>query len=241
MAMSEKVAVPLSAAHDEVGVVGIMAHHVARRHDGARLDIVGQVQQGRHQRLVAGHDLLHQRLPPLARALDDEAALGADRHDDGVLHHLRLHQTEDFGAEILLAVGPSNAAARDLAAAQMAAFHARRIHEDFHQRARQRQQVDLLAGELDREIGPRLPVRVALVVIRPQRLLDQQQEAAENPVLVEVLDLREAFQDARMDRRRVRNAVSGGERRVGPDVEQAPPTAARGADGRWPCPPYSPG
>jgi hypothetical protein len=31
----------------------------------------------------------------------DEAALGADRHDDGVLDLLRLHEAEHFGAEIL--------------------------------------------------------------------------------------------------------------------------------------------
>jgi hypothetical protein len=36
--------------------------------------------------------------------LRDEAALGADRHDDGVLDHLRLDQAEHLGAEVLAAV-----------------------------------------------------------------------------------------------------------------------------------------
>ena len=80
-----------------------------------------------------------------------EAALGADRHDHGVLDLLRLDQAEDFGAEILRPVGPADAAARDLAEAQVHAFDARRIDEDLVERPRQRQAVDLAAVELDRD------------------------------------------------------------------------------------------
>jgi hypothetical protein len=59
----------------------------------------------------------------------DEAALRADRHDDRVLDHLRLHQAQHLGAEILAPVRPAQAAARHAAAAQVDAFHARRIDE----------------------------------------------------------------------------------------------------------------
>ena len=45
------------------------------------------------------------------RALDHEPALGADRDDQRVLDHLRLHQAEDLGAEVL-AAGPTTAARR---------------------------------------------------------------------------------------------------------------------------------
>ena len=79
--------------------------------------------------------------------LGQEAALGADRHDHGVLDLLRLDQAEHLGAEVLRPVGPAQAAARDLAEAQMDALDARRIDEDLVERARQRQLVD--AGAVD--------------------------------------------------------------------------------------------
>src|SRR6185436_11257325 len=80
-----------------------------------------------------------------------EAALGADRHDDRVLYHLRLHQAEDLGAEILAPVGPADAAARDAAAAQMHALHARAVDPDLDQRTGRRQLVELAAVELERD------------------------------------------------------------------------------------------
>jgi hypothetical protein len=65
-----------------------------------------------------------------------EAALGAGRHDHGILHHLRLHQAQDFGAEIVAPVGPAQAAAGDRPAAQMDALDARRIDPDLAPRQR---------------------------------------------------------------------------------------------------------
>jgi hypothetical protein len=53
------------------------------------------------------------------RALQHEPALRSHRHDDGVLHHLRLHEAEDLGAEILRRSDQRRPAARDLAAAQV--------------------------------------------------------------------------------------------------------------------------
>ena len=54
-----------------------------------------------------------------------EAALGAGRDDHRILDHLRLHQAEDLGAEIVAPVGPAEAAAGDRAAAQVDALDAR--------------------------------------------------------------------------------------------------------------------
>ena len=86
------------------------------------------------------------RSPPAGGRLSDEAALGADRHDDGVLHHLRLHQAQHLGAEVLAPVGPAHAAARDLAAAQVHALDSGRVDEDLEERPRQRQARHLRAG-----------------------------------------------------------------------------------------------
>ena len=90
-----------------------------------------------------------------------EAALGAHRHDHGVLDLLRLDQAQNFGAEILAPVGPADAAARHLAEAQMHAFHLGRIDENFAPGARRGQFVQLGGIELDRDGGraPSVPGR----------------------------------------------------------------------------------
>ena len=80
----------------EIGIVLVMADHVAP--DGMTSPptmVVGDVEQAAHQGLVAFDAFGLDRLAAGRagrRALQHEAALRADRHDDGVLHHLRLHQ-----------------------------------------------------------------------------------------------------------------------------------------------------
>ena len=130
----------------------------------------------------------------LARAADrhalrHEAALGADRHDHRVLDLLRLHQAEDFGAEILRPVGPADAAARHLAEAHVHALDARRIDEDLVERPRQRHAVELAAGKLDGDFRLRLAVLVELVVVGADRRLHRVDEAPHDAVLVEAVDL----------------------------------------------------
>ena len=65
------------------------------------------------------------------RQFRDESAFRTDRHDNGVLDALRFHESEDFRAEILRAIGPAQAAARDLAATQMYAFDRGRVDENL--------------------------------------------------------------------------------------------------------------
>ena len=98
--------------------------------------VVGDIEQAAQERLVARDAFLHQCLAVSARrrALQHEAALAADRHDDRVLHLLRLHEPEHLGAEVLHPVRPAQAAARHLAAAQVHAFDARRVDEDLEHR-----------------------------------------------------------------------------------------------------------
>ena len=97
-------------------------------HDLAVDEVVGDVEQAVDEHAIAG-DAFGEHGIALAgrrRALDEEAALRADRHDDRVLDHLRLDQAQHFGAEILAAIRPAQAAARDRAEAQVHAFDARR-------------------------------------------------------------------------------------------------------------------
>ena len=62
---------------------------------------------------------------------EDEAAFRANGDDDGVLDRLGFHQAEDLGAEVLSPIGPADAAAGHLAAAQVDALHARGVDEDL--------------------------------------------------------------------------------------------------------------
>ncbi len=182
----------LVGGDDQVGVVLVVADHVGRVDDLAADQVVGDVQQRRDEGLV-GRDALgqpgvtvHRRVRQL---LGDEAALGADRHDDGVLHHLRLDQAEDLGAEVLAPVGPAQTAAGDLAEAQVHALDLRRVDPDLERRARGRQVRDGLRVELHRHVGVPGAGAVVLEEVGPQGGLDEVQEGAQDAVLVQRDDL----------------------------------------------------
>jgi hypothetical protein len=110
-----------------------VADDVARRHHLAADDIVGQVEHGGDEQPVgSGRPRPGSRRAAADRQpLRHEAALGADRHDHRVLDALGLLQSQHLGAEVLRPVGPADAAAGDLAAAQMHPLDVGRIDEDF--------------------------------------------------------------------------------------------------------------
>lgn len=176
----------------QVGVVLVVPDDVRRRDDLAGHQVVRDVEQGRDEHLVAGDALGEPRVPVHARVgqlLGDEPALGADRHDDGVLHHLRLDQAEDLGPEVLPPVRPAQPAARDLAEAQVHALDARRVHPDLVRRSRRRQVRDGLRVELHRDVRVRVPAERLLEEVGAQGRLDDGQEGAQDAVLVEARHL----------------------------------------------------
>ena len=153
--------------------------------------VVGHVEQAAQEGLVAG-DAFAQPGVALGcgrRVLHHEAALRADRHDHRVLHHLRLHQAEHFGAEVLAPVRPAQAAARDAAAAQMHAFDARRVDPDFEHRFRLGQARHLRRIELERQIRLRLAVGVAAEVVGAHGRVDDAEELPQDAVFVEIRHL----------------------------------------------------
>jgi hypothetical protein len=198
----------------QIGVVRVVAHGVGRRHDLAVDDIVGHVEQGLDEHPVALRPLGEPGLPVARRrqALGEEAALGADRHDHGILDLLRLDEAQDLGAEILRPVGPAQAAAGDVAEAQVQALDARTVDEDLVERPGQRQPFDFGAGELE---GHRLAgeaVRAELKEARAPRRADEIDEAVKDAILVEARDLRELRLDLGADRGLPLVAVVGGAR-----------------------------
>ena len=183
---------------DEVGVVAVVADHVARRHDrrgvaaGRQVAVVGDVEQGPDEGPVALGPGLVPGLAVLGRvgqALADEAALGPGGHDDDVLHLLRLDQAEDLGAEVLQPVRPAQPAAGDGAEAQVDALDVRAAHPDLVRRARLGQVGDLAGVELDRDRGVGPPVRAVGVEAGPLGGDHGGQQRAEDPVLGEVVDV----------------------------------------------------
>ena len=104
----------------QIGIIAVMAAHIRRRHDAAvRLQIVGDIQQRIDQHPVSRHAGCHRLFARLSgcRDLGIEAALGAHRHDHGILDLLRLDQPQYLGAEILTPVRPADAATRHFAEA----------------------------------------------------------------------------------------------------------------------------
>ena len=176
----------LVGGDDEVRVVLVVDHGVGRVDDGGTVgpghQVVGEIEQAADEGLIAQDDLRPQRLGLGRRTLDDEAALGSRRHDDGVLHHLRLHQPEDLGAEVLPPVAPAQAAPGDRTPAEVDPFDPRPADPHLVARPRRRQLGDLGRVELERDGGP------AAVVVRPDRRLDERLERPADAVLVEARD-----------------------------------------------------
>ena len=143
----------LVRGHDQVRVVAVAPDHVRRRHHLVGLDVVGHVEHGGDERLVAGQDLglVGLAVGGVGQPLAHEAALGPGRDDDRVLHLLRLDQPEDLGAEVLLPVRPAQPAARHPAEPQVHRLQPRRV-------------------DVDLELGPRLgqPGHVAGVELEHQ-------------------------------------------------------------------------
>ena len=115
-------------------------------------EVVGEIEHRVDQRLV-GLDAVGGIGLMAGSRLDDEAALGAERDDDRVLHGLGLHQIENLGAVIVGPIAEANSAARDAPVAQMASFHARTVDVNFVERRGVGQAGDARAFELERDVG----------------------------------------------------------------------------------------
>ena len=102
----------LVRGHHQVGVVAVVPDHAGRRHHLAVAQVVGHVQHGGDEGLVAGEHLglVGLAVGRVRQVLADEPALGPGRDDDRVLDLLGLGQPEDLGAEVLPPVRPAQPA-----------------------------------------------------------------------------------------------------------------------------------
>ena len=145
-------------------------------------DVVGEIEERLHEPAVT-IDALGPHSVTIGlisgRPLDHEPTLRSGRHDDGVLHHLRLHQTEHLGTEVLRTVAPANPAACDAPTAQMDALDLRRTHEDLELGPREWEEGDRVRAQLDCHLV------TAEKGVRPVGGIDERQERPTDPVVVE--------------------------------------------------------
>ena len=124
----------LVGGHHQVGVVPVMANDPIGSHHGTLDEVVADLEHGGDEGLVGRLALLQ---PPVTiqrrvgRPLGVEATLGPRRHDDRILDHLRLHQAQDLGAEVLPAVRPAQPTAGDHAKPQMDALNLGAVDEQL--------------------------------------------------------------------------------------------------------------
>src|SRR5688572_22544215 len=98
----------LVGGDDEIGIVAVSDDDALGMDDPVADDIVGDREQGADEDAIGFGAFRHPGVAIRRRRqlLGIEAALGAGRHDHRVLDHLRLHQPEYLGAEIIAPVGP---------------------------------------------------------------------------------------------------------------------------------------
>ena len=222
----------------QVRVVAVPPDHARRRHHPVAVDVVGHVEHGRDERLVAGQHLGLVRLAVgrVGQPLAHEAALGAGRDDDRVLDLLRLDQAEHLGAEVLEPVRPAQPAARHPAEAQVHRLQPGREDEDLELGPRLHDPRHGAGVELEHQrprpvdAGPGTRA-VLLVVVGAQGGVDQRQVGPEDPVGIQAGHLVELAADLLGDglAALVRALLLG---RVEPGLEQPDQQPGDGRVGR---------
>ena len=200
----------------QVRIIAVVSDHLLRMHDLAIDQVVGDVEQSVDEAFVTG-DAFGQHGIAIAAGggtLGEKSAFRADRNDDGVLDHLRLDQSEDFGTEVFTAVRPAQSATRDRSETQMHAFDERRVNEDFAVRNRFRNIRHLRGIEFETEIILGFALTIGgLVETGAQGRFNDRRERPQDTVLIKTGDLGELLAEQFVDRADL--LVTGGCNEIG--------------------------
>ena len=190
---------------DEIGIVAVIAPDPFGAQQVVAGDVVGDRQERGDEdhigRLAAGKPGVAIR--GVGQLLGIEAAFGADRHDDRVLHLLGLDEAENLGPIVLGPVRPAQTATGDLSETQMDTLDPRIEDEDLTERDRRRKPLDAAALEFEgeRRLDPsRLcgQIRSRAVdreIVGAQGRQDRVQKAADDAIVVDRIDIVETFGD----------------------------------------------
>jgi hypothetical protein len=154
----------LVGGNHEIGVVAIMANGVGRRHNASPTMLSVTDRRCADEKLVGVTPGFEHRVAATfgGQFLGIETALGANRHDDGILDLLRLDQAEHLGAVILRPVGPAQAAAGNRAETQMNTLDFRTIDKDLPERSRFGKPLEFLRIKLEGQCRTRRTVGASL-------------------------------------------------------------------------------
>ena len=212
----------LVGGNHEIGVVDVVANGVGRRDNGIANNVVGDRQQSADEQLVGVTSGFKDRIATAIsrQFLGIEATLGAHRHDHGILHLLRLDQSEHFGAVILGTIRPAQPAAGDGAEAQMHPFDFRTIDENLTEGAWLRQAFELLGIQFECQCRPRRAVGTGLKVVGSERGFDRIDVSSEDAVIIKAGDFSQCSFDCFNYTRTLFRALGSLEPEVKPDPEQ---------------------
>ena len=184
-------------SHYQVGIIWIETHHITRRYKLAFNQVIRQIQQTPDKDLIASNTLSLDLFSAdfLMQIASDKTAFSTDRYDHRVLNLLRLNQTQDFGAEIFLAIRPAQTTAGDLATAQVHTLDPWTVYVGLKHRNRTRNIADLPRAQFKAHIRLRQPLRIHLKVVGSQGGFDQCQQPPHNPIIVEIIDLIQGIKD----------------------------------------------
>ncbi len=122
--------------HDEVRIVTIEGANPRRVNNVAVFVIVSHVEKCVDEDPVAGLHFIERRARGrIGDASHHKPALRSGRHDDDVLRHLSLHQTQDLGSIVLASVRPADATPRHGTATQVDTCNLWCEHEDLVHRS----------------------------------------------------------------------------------------------------------
>ena len=169
----------------EIRIIAIAPYDTGWCHDLAVHDIVRDIEKTRDKRLVTLDTIGENRVAvAMRRPLREKSALRPGRHNDRVLHDLRLHQAKDFGTEVLATVRPSQPAPRNVAGTQVYAFNFGRVHKNLELRFRQRYLAELRGIEFDRDVWLRLTIFAGQEIVASERCVNGTRERCQDSVFV---------------------------------------------------------
>ena len=162
----------LIRSHDQIWIRRVEREHVLRRNRGPVDQVVRQIEQPAHQRLILTLSLLVSLFGVGRSHPGDKTTLRSARNDDGILDHLRVYEPQHLGAEIIRTIAPANATTRHRRPTEVHSLHSSRMDPHLEQELGRSRVFQVANQELKRDVGDatrtaRRDPAAPAVVVRP--------------------------------------------------------------------------